>query len=108
MQNQLAETIRPFIRAAFSLQLKRRRYNDDIRLVHYRPVLLRSGFGQREGVHEPLTAVWIGNTTCGSPRKRTPLSTEPLPSETIRAIEFTRSTPGGQNPEDLGFPSASS
>ena len=98
LQNQLIGTIRPFVRTAFSLPLKRRRYNDDIQLDPYRPALLHFAGGQRKGTHEPLGRcldrkhhVWRAL------QEDFPLSLEtPLPSETIRAIEFTRSTPDVQ------------
>ena len=54
LENQLVETIHHFVRAVFSLPLKRRHYNDDIRLEPYRPALPRFAGGQRKGIHDPL------------------------------------------------------
>ena len=81
-----------------SLPLKRRHYNDDIHLVPYKPEILHLVGGQRKGNHELLDrgVDWEHHVFCAM-QEDSPLSLEtPLPSETIRAIEFTRSTPDGQ------------
>ena len=98
MQNQLVATIRPFIRAAFSLPLKRRHYDDDVHLEPYRPAILHLAGGQRKGIREPLDrCVDRDHHVCCAMQEDFPLSLEtPLPSETIRAIDFVRSTPDGQ------------
>ena len=98
MQNQLVATIRPFIRAAFSLPLKRRHYDDDVHLEPYRPAILHLAGGQRKGIREPLDrCVDRKHHVCCSLQEDSTLSLEtPMPSETIRAIEFTRSTPDDQ------------
>ena len=96
LQNQCAETIRPLIRAEFPLPLKRRRYKDDIRLEPCKPAILHLAGGQRKGVREPRDRCFDReHHVCCALKGNLPLSVEtPMPSEAIRAIEFTRSTPG--------------
>ena len=105
LQNQFVETIRPFIRTDFSLPLKRRHYKDDIHLEPYKPAILHLAGGKRKGIHEPLgRCVGREHQVCCAMKEVSPLSLEtPLPSETIRAIEFIRSTPDDQIREIWGF-----
>ena len=93
VKNRL-EPIPSFTHERFPLPLKRHSYNDDIYLEPYQPALLHLSGGQRKGIHEPLDR-------CSSREHHVscalgevfPLSSEtPLPPETIRAIEFIRSS----------------
>ena len=92
------ETIRPFIRSAFPLPLKRRHYNEDIHMDPYRAAVLHLTGGHRKGIREPLgSCVDRRHHLWCALKEDSPLSLETaLPSDTIRAMEFIRSSPGGQ------------
>ena len=84
--NPLFGAIHPFVRTAFPLPLKRRRYNADVRLEPYMPDLLHFAGGKRKGIRDPLTDAWIGNTTRGVPWKRIPHYRRRLPCRRERYV----------------------
>ena len=91
-------TIHPFIRSAFSLSLKSRRYNDDFRLHPYKAAKLHLAGRKRKGMRDPLNSCRdrVRHVRCAS-KGRFPLSLEtPLHSETLDSAEFIRSTPDGR------------